>query len=145
MNSPITNRLTTFGSSWVVITLRMEDNMKISRPALGVHSPCVFPWTKRFLSVKNTKSPHSDQLKVSTMEGVWTLHGISNFVTSHSFWEMGPRKYSGFLRYNLRTKAVSVYLNPYGGANCLTVLTRYDHTAANYLIRVNFLSKPSSR
>jgi len=74
--------------------------------------------------------------KESNMEGLWTLRGISNFVTFHSFWEMDTRKYSGFLRYNLRKKTVSVYLNPYGGANGLIVLTRYDHATANYLTRV---------
>jgi len=79
------------------------------------------------------------------MEGVWTLRGISNLVTFHSFWEMYTRKYSGFLRYNLRTKTVSVYLNPYGGANGLIVLTRYDHVAANYLTRVKLFIQTATQ
>lgn len=57
------------------------------------------------------------------MDGVWKLRSVSKFVTTDSLWEMGPHRYSGFIRYNVAGGLVSVCFSPYDKVNHLTIFT----------------------
>lgn len=59
----------------------------------------------------------------SEMDGVWKLRSVSKFVTTDSLWEMGPHRYSGFIRYNVAGGLVSVCFSPYDKVNHLTIVT----------------------
>jgi len=77
------------------------------------------------------KSPH-----LINMDGLWELRSISKFIARKSCWEMGSRRYSGFLRYDLRVATVSVFFSPRDKVNHITIFTEQYKLGMSSLAQV---------
>lgn len=67
------------------------------------------------------------------------------FFTDVSCWEIGSRKYSGFLRYDLSRGLVTVFFNPYESVNHLTILAHGQSVWLSFVVKVCDASSFTSR